>query len=180
MKKYVKLTFLFMITLLIAKKSNAQIAEQTNLPTDSTKLFIENSIKLLSKGKKLARKPAILSKDSVLNFWYRCNEEFACDSSVAENVVFKRITELSKQEDVSFNVNILTKKDGAIIKYQAVYDRDNNGEIIEAKNPTNNCIEQIYLGVYYIWSERNNVATSDKNRKVFINNKNSITINESK
>jgi hypothetical protein len=58
---------------------------------------------------------------------------------------------------------------GAIVRYQTATQRYYGVEPRSSKSPTE-CIESLNIDEYYIWTERSNRVTSDKDRKVYIAN----------
>lgn len=75
------------------------------------------------------------------------------------------IYSISKSNDVKSIVTISTyPNDKATIKYQTVGQRDQGVSPTTAKELTK-CKEEMYVGFYYIWSEREGEATSDKDEQ---------------
>lgn len=86
--------------------------------------------------------------------------------------ISNQITALSTQQNTGASVVIITKRDGAFIKYQNHEEHDNNGEVHSAARSTNNVNENMAYGEYFIWAEREGRATSNKNAFYYIGEKN--------
>ncbi|MDH5415064.1 MAG: hypothetical protein OEW87_13090 [Flavobacteriaceae bacterium] len=72
---------------------------------------------------------------------------------------------IAKSNDVKSKVIISTyPNDKATIKYQTYGQRSRGDQPTTAKELTT-CEEDMYIGVYYIWSEREGEATSDKDKQ---------------
>lgn len=69
---------------------------------------------------------------------------------------------------------------GAVIKYESELDRKNKAVPVKSANCVTGCIEKgMPKGWYYMWSERNQQATSDTNRYVHIRGpKDTVEISE--
>jgi len=75
------------------------------------------------------------------------------------------IYSISKSNDVKSIVTISTyPNDKATIKYQTVGQREQGVSPTTAKELTT-CEEEMHVGIYYIWSEREGEATSDKDEQ---------------
>ena len=85
----------------------------------------------------------------------------------------------AKSENVRSVVSITsTRGGGATVKYQTLGQWNRHESPMTAKTPTE-AMESMYLGVYHIWSERNGVATSDKNNQFEISDKQEkVTLSE--
>ncbi len=69
----------------------------------------------------------------------------------------------SKMSDSKSKVTISTSGgNGATVKYQTLGQRKRNETPTTAKEPTVT-VEQMYIGMYHIWSEREGGPTSSKN-----------------
>lgn len=77
------------------------------------------------------------------------------------------ITLVALRKEINSTVKISSSTPGATIKYQTLFERSKNLEPMTAKQLTR-CIETMPIGYYYIWSERDGKATSDKESKVYI------------
>lgn len=83
--------------------------------------------------------------------------------------VSEKITSFAALSGVWSSVTISSASNGnlasgATIKYQTLSERSGGNEPTTAKAPTI-CNEVIPIGYYYIWSERQGKATSEKNNK---------------
>ena len=74
---------------------------------------------------------------------------------------------LALRKDITSKVKIGSITPGATIKYQTLFERSKSLEPMTAKQPTSSS-EQMPIGYYYIWAERNRKATSDKSAKFHI------------
>lgn len=78
------------------------------------------------------------------------------------------------EEDVKSRVHLkVSRGPGATVKYQL----ENSSDVQTAKCAPE-CDENMYIGVYYIWAERNNAPTSAKNKYTIQEEKEAVTINE--
>jgi len=77
-------------------------------------------------------------------------------------VLTEAIYGAAKNSDVKSDVTIATSRgSGATVKYQTLGQRQRNEPATTAKRLTE-VIESMYLGMYYIWSERAGTTTSDR------------------
>ena len=72
---------------------------------------------------------------------------------------------------------VSTKKTGAKIKYQTVFESVNNKPAKEIQAVKNIYKKNIASGIYFFWSERNGIVTSEK-VKVFLQQNMNIDIAE--
>src|SRR6267143_965511 len=80
------------------------------------------------------------------------------------------IHEAARSSDAKSEVTIDSSAgSGATVKYQTLGQRKRNETPTTAKSPTE-AKESMYVGTYYIWSERESTATSDKNAQYEIVN----------
>jgi len=108
--------------------------------------------------------PMITEDDKVLLQGYILS---AMDSSGFETsppfVAFsKKVTEQSIKHDKYYDVMIsATKGANGIVKYQSLWDRENNVIPTQAKSLTT-CTEKFPIGVFFLWIERDGKPTSSK------------------
>jgi hypothetical protein len=85
-----------------------------------------------------------------------------------------QLTMMAAAAGETSDVDLVTKKDnnpnpGALIKYESDLDRKNKAQPIKSANCATGCTEKgMPKGWYYMWSERDQKETSDKNRYVHI------------
>lgn len=85
-----------------------------------------------------------------------------------------QLTMMASAAGETSDVDLVTKKNnnpnpGALIKYESELDRKNNVQPIKSANCATGCTEKdMPKGWYYMWSERDQKETSDKNRYVHI------------
>ena len=83
-------------------------------------------------------------------------------SEEAMTVVAETVNQIARKTGVTSRVELATRpKDGAVVKYQTVGQRQRGeGAPVTAKRLTT-CVESMFIGNYHIWSERRGKATSD-------------------
>ncbi len=123
----------------------------------------------------------------LLNKWNQSRDEkdwLALSRIITEIAARHRLEYevIVKSEDLK---NMPTR--GALVRYIPDYDRGKPGKKTETLNNTTETTETLTAGVYYMWTERKGIATSDKNRTVHISKngqkvtiKETITIDENK
>lgn len=91
----------------------------------------------------------------------------------------KLIETTAKSTGAQSVVTVSTPKEGAIVKYQSWAENREHGAVHTLGQPTNQASESLCLGMYYIWTVRNNKPTSDlTNWYTIEDSRKSITIVE--
>jgi hypothetical protein len=154
--------------------------------------FIDTCLKILSEGKfdsikvvvgypfggdpiyKSYYLPSILKDPNLREQYFRLREK----ESYALIEFTQTLTEKSIQKGIYFPITIRTPKDSAIIRYQTIWERANGKTENQASQLTNNCKENLPLGYYFMWSERNGKPTSNMGRRVYVDGVKTIDISE--
>jgi len=136
--------------------------------------FIESAILQIRKQTNSGEVPASLKQ---YYGWFK-HDMKDCKNQPYFNDFTQRITNESIEKGIFTKIEIITSAPGAKVKYQTVFNRLKKTEPAECNNPTNNCINQWPLGYYYVWTERNNKPTSDKNKQVWISGPQKIMLLE--
>ena len=165
MKKYL---VIFGAAILYSCASYAQTSDDTSVA------FIESSIRQIRQKSNSGEVPASLKQ---FYGWFKKDMK-DCKNQPYFNPFTQRITDESIKNGIYNTVEIVTANPGAKVKYQTVYSRIKKSEPLETNNPTNNCINQLPLGYYYVWTERGNNPTSDKNKQVWISGPQKIMLLE--
>ncbi len=166
-----KIIFTCLIIILSAGLCHSQTPTADN---DASIEFIESSIKQIRNNSSSGEVPASLKQ---FYGWYKKDMK-DCKNQPYFTEFTQRITNESVNKGIYCTIEIITSNPGAKVKYETVYNRLKKMPPVECNNPTNNCINQWPLGYYYVWTERNNKATSDKNKQVWISGAQKILLVE--
>ena len=140
-------------------------AQTTLEPThEETINFIEQSIADLKYADPAGEVPADLKEHYG---WYQ-NDMETCEKQKYFEEFMQEITDNYKKNGKFASVKLATKEEGAIIKFQTIFEKVRKNDPRQADNPTNNCNVKLAPGQYYIWSERKGKPTSDLKRRVYI------------
>lgn len=144
-----------------------------NIEYIKQKIFVEKSLEFLSDRKEINGEPRILIEDKELRKRY---DAFVSKGKPKHFEAYsERAHEIALAKDKWFNIQIRTEKEGAMIRYQSVYN--SSGEPSICHELTNNCTLRLPYGEAFIWTERNGKETSDR-RKYLIESDDIITIPE--
>ncbi len=141
--------------------ASAQSIEPSHEETIS---FIEESIAELKKSDPAGEVPADLKEHYG---WFQ-NDMETCEKQKYFEKFMQDITDNYKKQGKFAVVKLATNEEGAIIKFQTIFEKVRNNLPRQADNPTNNCTVKLAPGQYYIWSERKGKPTSDLKRRVYI------------
>jgi exonuclease VII large subunit len=165
----------------VAKSRLTKLKDQENnlkalLSTPINWSSFKSEKELMKEGHRVARQLAKLSEKK--SFWERTR-------SPKDFLALKELlTKHAEVADVTCSVNMISEKNseetrGATIRYQTPEQRQFGASPQTAKCPTR-CVDQMKPDRYYMWTERNNQATSDRNQIFSIARENeAVTLIES-
>ena len=126
--------------------------------------FIEQSISDLKKMDPAGEIPVDLREHYN---WFQ-TDMANCEHQKYFESFLQDITDNYKKIGKFAKVKLMTDREGAIIKFQTIFEKLKMVPPRQADNPTNKCEVQLAPGQYFIWSERSGKATSDIKRRVYI------------
>ncbi len=88
---------------------------------------------------------------------------YSTGSEAPSRELLEAVTKVARRYDVTSVVSLKTKAPGARVFFQTLGQRERSEQATAASQLTN-CIQRIPIGYYYIWSERRNRATSNRNQ----------------
>jgi hypothetical protein len=92
--------------------------------------------------------------DLILEMDENLRETFVIYKKNKSNYNFEHVVQamnkISLEKDIKVSVRVLTKSPGAFVKYRTQALADS----IQASNPTNSCLINVYIGNYYFWTVR--------------------------
>lgn len=156
--------------------SKLLIAQDTLIPTHQQTIdFIEQSIIDLKSMDPAGDIPSNLKE----NYNWFQTDMATCEKQEYFEGFLQNITDNYKQYGKFATVKFTTATDGAVIKFQTVFEKIKKVTPRQADNPTNTCVVQLAPGQYYVWSERKGKITSDIKRRIYIKlNTPTVTITE--
>ena len=140
-------------------------AQPNNVPSHEENIsFIEESIQDLKRLDPAGDVPTDLKEHYT---WFQSDMK-TCEKQKYFPEFLQQITDSYKDQGKFAQVALATEEEGAIIKFQTIYEQLRKNKPRQADNPTNNCKVKLAPGQYYIWSERKGTPTSDLKRRVYI------------
>jgi hypothetical protein len=106
----------------------------------------------------------------------RDSRSFSCTGRCAE--LWDSIWNRGQSRRVISKTDVKTQKTGALVRYQSLGQRQRNEAPWTFKRPTNSD-EDLVIGAYYVWTERDGKSTSDPaSRYILIKPREEIVIVE--